>query len=281
MWAFMMSWFTPTVLFCVLNLVIGTIFITSNLNKHQHQQFGEGHSPRLVRVPSLLERVRSFDFSLYRALDNHHHHHQHQQQQFGEGHSPQLVRVPSLLDRVSSFDFSLYRAQDYHHHQQQQQFGERDSPQLVRVPSLLNRVRSFDFPLYRSEQPEPSPPDTQHTNPAHHQTLDQHPSQQDPDHHVKRSKSDASGETPSSPPAKVTKSASEKSVFPKFEEVEVVDHELPETKEKGSDTASLKEDEAVDAKADDFINRFRQQLKMQRLDSLKRFKDMLSRGSGH
>lgn len=39
------------------------------------------------------------------------------------------------------------------------------------------------------------------------------------------------------------------------------------------------EDERVDEKADDFINRFKQQLKLQRLDSILRYKEMLSRGA--
>ncbi|KAK8948607.1 hypothetical protein KSP39_PZI005855 [Platanthera zijinensis] len=37
-------------------------------------------------------------------------------------------------------------------------------------------------------------------------------------------------------------------------------------------------EDGVDARADDFINRFRQQLHLQRLDSLLKYKDMLSRG---
>jgi hypothetical protein len=38
-------------------------------------------------------------------------------------------------------------------------------------------------------------------------------------------------------------------------------------------------DDEVDAKADDFINRFKQQLKLQRLDSIIRFKDASNRGN--
>ncbi|XP_078432046.1 uncharacterized protein LOC144703690 [Wolffia australiana] len=37
------------------------------------------------------------------------------------------------------------------------------------------------------------------------------------------------------------------------------------------------DDEEVDAKADDFINKFRQQLKLQRLDSIVKYRDMLTR----
>ena len=38
------------------------------------------------------------------------------------------------------------------------------------------------------------------------------------------------------------------------------------------------EDAEVDAKADHFINNFRQQLKLQRLDSIKKYRDMFTRG---
>lgn len=42
--------------------------------------------------------------------------------------------------------------------------------------------------------------------------------------------------------------------------------------------APAKEDDGVDAKADDFINRFKQHLKLQRLDSIIRYKEMINRG---
>ncbi|KAL2940367.1 Solute carrier family 43 member 3, partial [Bienertia sinuspersici] len=38
-----------------------------------------------------------------------------------------------------------------------------------------------------------------------------------------------------------------------------------------------REDEGVDAKADDFINRFKKQLRLQRIDSIVRYKEMISR----
>ena len=68
---------------------------------------------------------------------------------------------------------------------------------------------------------------------------------------MRRSKSDRVGGVVVKPGEKMTKSASEKS-----------------TLEKKRETASLGYDEEVDAKADDFINRFKQQLRLQRLNSL-------------
>uniref|UniRef100_A0A5B7C5G4 DUF4408 domain-containing protein n=1 Tax=Davidia involucrata TaxID=16924 RepID=A0A5B7C5G4_DAVIN len=206
MWAFMTSWFTPTILFCVLNLMIGTIFITSNFKTHNKEQ--QNHS---------------------------------------EDHELR--------------------------------------PQLVRPPSILERFRSINFSLYRSEQPDPLQPETtHHTDPPADQAPDQNQSH-DQDHHLTRSKSAEASETPARVPVKMKKSASEKLVVEtSFEDVEASERQRPATvrerKTKGNETASSAEDEEVDAKADDFINRFKQQLKLQRLDSILRYKEMLTRGSG-
>lgn len=85
------SYFTPTYLFCFLNLMIGTIFIASNFKSHKEE---EDHQHQLDRVPSLLERVKSIDFSLYRSQ---------------QPDPTQLEPAPSLLQRVKSF--SLYKDQ--------------------------------------------------------------------------------------------------------------------------------------------------------------------------
>ncbi|GMQ09251.1 hypothetical protein CsSME_00052688 [Camellia sinensis var. sinensis] len=128
---FMASWFTPTTLFCVLNLMIGIIFITSNLKSHHHKP-----------PPSPLP-------------DNEYHHHHH--------HHP-LLRAPSILERVRSFNFSLYNSEqqpdnDPLHfspfHIDPYQQPNYHPPQLVGAPSFLERVRSFNFSFYRSEQPDP------------------------------------------------------------------------------------------------------------------------------
>ncbi|CAN0882030.1 Pathogen-associated molecular patterns-induced protein A70 [Linum grandiflorum] len=80
------------------------------------------------------------------------------------------------------------------------------------------------------------------------------------------------------------KSASTKSAFGHFEEEKIVEARRPATvREQKSN--KLNEEEVggdvgcVDAKADDFINKFKQQLKLQRLDSIIRYKEMVGRGS--
>lgn len=98
--------------------------------------------------------------------------------------------------------------------------------------------------------------------------------------HVSRTKSDtrpSAGEIPTKLTKKMKKSATMKSSFGHFEEEDIVEARRPATvKEKGSAKAT-DADEGVDAKADDFINRFKQQLKLQRLDSIIRYKDMIGR----
>jgi len=82
--------------------------------------------------------------------------------------------------------------------------------------------------------------------------------------------------------ARMRKSASEKWRADEKAAQEEEDEELrrPATVREGKRTASFfGEDEEVDEKADDFINKFKQQLKLQRLDSLLRYKEMLTRGS--
>ncbi|KAL7159207.1 hypothetical protein ABFS83_01G012500 [Erythranthe nasuta] len=102
-------------------------------------------------------------------------------------------------------------------------------------------------------------------------------------HFISRTKSDtepASGEFPTKLPARMRKSASLKSAFGHFEEEVVVEARRPATVRVTGNAKVTGGDEEVDAKADDFINRFKQQLKLQRLDSIIRYKDMIGRATG-
>ncbi|KAH6817180.1 hypothetical protein C2S51_000783 [Perilla frutescens var. frutescens] len=173
------SWFTPTVLFCVLNLMIGTIFITSTLKPPHSQPQSKDEQPppqpQLVRVSSFFERVKSFNLSRYHPDD-------HAVPTQEETLPPQLGRVPSFFERVKSFNLSSYQHSDpdpAHHDVPAQE--ETQPPQLVRVPSFFERVKSFN--LSRSQHSEPDP--------AHHAI----PAQEERHHHVTRSKSDTVAKT--------------------------------------------------------------------------------------
>ncbi|KAK2987539.1 hypothetical protein RJ640_021593 [Escallonia rubra] len=245
MWASMASWFTPAILFCVLNLVIGTIFVASKFKPRSHQrhhQLGGDNTPQLGREPSLLDRAISINLL-----------HKYDQ----PGPSPSDSRNPD---------------------------PQNDPPQPVQAPSLLERVKSVKFSSFKFEIYDPSRPDTHYSDPGSDRN-------QASDHHVARSKSDRLGETPVRAQAKLKKSVRaqaklKKSASASFadghmeeEQTEEIDRRRPATVRVG-EAASFGDDEGVDAKADDFISKFKQQLKLQRVDSLVRYKEMLGRGTG-
>ncbi|KAL1532576.1 pathogen-associated molecular patterns-induced protein A70-like [Salvia divinorum] len=113
-------------------------------------------------------------------------------------------------------------------------------------------------------------------------SIDEVYSQLTTDSHFSRTKSDTkltTGEIPAKLATKMRKSASVKSAFSHFEEGGIVEARRPATVREGvSARAAEVEEGCVDAKADDFINRFKQQLKLQRLDSIIKYKDMIGRG---
>lgn len=88
----------------------------------------------------------------------------------------------------------------------------------------------------------------------------------------------ASGEVPEKLARKMKKSASSRSAFSHFKEEDIVESRRPATVRE-SKVAAADDDVEVDAKADDFINKFKQQLKLQRLDSIMRYKEVIHRGT--
>ncbi|KAH7519210.1 hypothetical protein FEM48_Zijuj08G0011500 [Ziziphus jujuba var. spinosa] len=267
----MTSWFTPTSLFLFVNLAILIILLTSRkkpVGPHQHYHHHQQQQRQLARVPSLLDRVKSFNLSLYKFEFDQpttHHFNQHvtttterpaggyEQQPYPDNPAP-LARSPSLLDRLKSINLtSLYRSSEHEHPNPQTEI--LDSPERPDHEMVLMKPR----PNQSSES--------------------------DHDHLVRRSKSDSdSGATSSGQPEKMKKSASEREGLEGFvKEDEILERPVPAATrlEKWSDesrvseTRSSGDEEGVDAKADDFINRFKQQLRLQRLDSLKRFSEIL------
>ncbi|EPS60806.1 hypothetical protein M569_13995, partial [Genlisea aurea] len=92
--------------------------------------------------------------------------------------------------------------------------------------------------------------------------------------HFGRSRSEKEPAAPEAPAEKMRKSASAGSEIRNHrgEDDEAVEARRPTAREKRS-SRSGDGDEGVDAKADVFINKFKHQLKLQRLDSIVRSKD--------
>lgn len=241
--SFMISWFTPTsLLFLLLNLVIGTIVLSSRFGNHKnHQQqhqdrFTSYSSHQLVRAPSLLDRVRSFNFSHYK------------------------------FEHPNPEPEALWSAEPEH------MAPEHVNPVgLTRTPSLLDRLKSMDFStLLRSEKPDP---ETRHLDPneSQHETHVPNPRL---DNLVHRSKLESGGGAPVHHHEQIRKTVSEKSPLRGVDG----NHDVgDDRRRKVVRLRSFGGDEGVDAKADDFINKFKQQLRLQRLDSLLRYKEMLRR----
>ncbi|KAK4265657.1 hypothetical protein QN277_026681 [Acacia crassicarpa] len=271
------SWFTPSSLFLFVNLVIGTIVVSSRFGSsrkpsdHHHDGHGQPHLIR--RSSSLFERFRSFRFSKHDAAFP-------ETEYLQPVHdSPQLVRTPSLVERVRSFNFRFYNnvsepaGSDTVSAQPDDLTEHPTEPQLARTPSFLERLKSMNFSsLYRSDSVkaagevldgERDVPESKEDN--------------DAGNLVKRSKSESSRSTPVKSREKMKKSASE-NVASRRQQEEEVDRRTsgPATARQrgGNETASFEEDETVDAKADDFINRFKQQLRLQRLNSLLRYREV-------
>ncbi|KAG6431696.1 hypothetical protein SASPL_109778 [Salvia splendens] len=144
-----------------------------------------------------------------------------------------------------------------------------DRHSLVRVPSFLERVKSFNRSSYLSPQPEP--PAREVEQPPHpdaaareiHHAPDAAARGTDAPSHVVRTKSEAVVRAALAA-RPLQKSASERISILRGEEEE----------EERRRPATVRErrggDEEVDEKADEFINNFRQQLKLQRMDSILR-----------
>ncbi|KAF8040680.1 hypothetical protein BT93_B2800 [Corymbia citriodora subsp. variegata] len=332
-WATMNSWFTPSVFFVLLNLMIGTIFLTSSLSSpkpkeeeqephqpqhlHQqpqplplpHQQQHYEESPRLQRLPgspSILQRLKSISLYSYGSQEPNTHfgrtpevetHYGFLQQspelgreqEGGSGkESPFLTRSPSVLDRLKSFNLYKYVSQEagfsqIHHSSEQPLEPEQRGAQAEEEEEV--------DPAGDEEPEEPEEPELEGVEEEgegeeeDERSLDNVYNQLK-ENQVERTKSDtkpASGEILPKLPRKMRKSASVKSAFAHFEEDDVVvEARRPATVREGKGVGKASHeaaDEEVDAKADDFINRFKQQLKLQRLDSFMRYKEMINRGS--
>ncbi|KAL6839372.1 hypothetical protein ACP4OV_030642 [Aristida adscensionis] len=248
LWSAVHGFFTPAVLFVLLNLVIGTIAVTSKVTAPATAAAAEGDGAAASAAAG------------------------------GEQHR-RLSRVPSMaFDRLRSFNLSRFAA---------------PAPE----PAVAGAV---DLGY---EQEQPPAPAAEKEEAAVFQEAER-----EPEHaaHMERSRSEAAAEAELPRlPARLHKSASDKSAFAHFEAEEVeeavqaVEARRPATTRDGAarprgrprvaapepdPEAEEEAEEAaaaageVDARADDFINRFHHQLKLQRMDSILRYRETIRRG---
>ncbi|KAF8406885.1 hypothetical protein HHK36_006006 [Tetracentron sinense] len=288
-WASMNSLFTPTVLFVFLNLMIGTIAFRSGLRNQKRQQIEDEKQPQLDQAPSFFQRLASINLFRFKSEEI------IKPFRFltttlnpeGEYRSDEEPQFAPFLKRIKSINLFPYKSEEVKPKESEPQYTgdqEEKEPQLARTPSLLKRIKSINFYHNNSEEVLTTlqPQETEQTQ------IVKAPVEIE-DQNLRRINSDtrpASGVMPVKLPRKMRKSASLKSVFLHFkekeeeeEEEEIVLTRRPSTMRESKSKASEGDDEEVDAKADDFIDKFKKELKLQRIDSIIRYKDMLSRGT--
>ncbi|KAG2612379.1 protein TsetseEP-like [Panicum virgatum] len=265
LWSAVHGFFTPAVLFVVLNIVIGTIAVTSKVAAPAaadaaEEEEGAAAAPgaggeqyrKLSRVPSMaFGRLRSFNLSRFAAP------------------APE----PAVAGAVD--------------------LGYEQPPALAaeqEEPVVVQRVVEPEPEPEPELEPEPEPePEREHEDADAHTAA-----------HVERSRSEAAAqaELPRLP-ARLRKSASDRSAFAHFEAEEVeeavraVEARRPATTREGArarrapaaepEPEPEPEEEAgaggeVDALADAFINKFHHQLKLQRIESFIRHRETVRRG---
>ncbi|KAI3975396.1 hypothetical protein MKX01_004483 [Papaver californicum] len=255
----------------------------------------------LARAPSILERLKSINLYHYKSDDFNPFHSNiyHSQQQ--EEETTQLKKLSSVKNSKNR-DFLDHRALDnkkskvkvvqQHDNQQQQSPKQRPAatplgraspapPPLARAPSILERLKSIN--LYQDFIPN-----------FQKQPVDQFPEH---DHdfldHRALEKKKSGTNTPITKNKKKLMSAKSDvlSHFGEFDGHQDEDERRRNLTAKEKKSQSMNDhhkkefsddeegrvvDEEVDAKADDFINRFKNQLKLQRLDSIMQYKDLLT-----
>ncbi|XAR69249.1 hypothetical protein NMG60_11000764 [Bertholletia excelsa] len=261
-------------------------------NHYYSPQTHQAHNPETVthhisRTPSVLQRLSSINFFSFGSQEPHqsppvathfgpiedsaarYYSQQTHQAQITAKENEHIYRTPSVLQRLSSINFFGFRSQEPRHCRPIENSDSHFYPQQNnKSQTAETEIRQTRF-------------DEQDNEPR---SLDEVYSQLQ-GRHVNRTKSDtepASGQVPDRLPARMRKSASVKSAFAHFEEEDVVEARRPANinEHKTAAVAAEEDDHEVDAKADDFINRFKQQLKLQRLDSILRYKEMITGGSG-
>lgn len=335
-WASIRGYFTPATLFLVVNLVIGTIALTSRSHQrrrrsyhqddahhqeplhqlsqqeyHYYQQPQQQYAPPpapLARTSSVLDRLRSLGLYRFRSGDfppeytaaaashaqdvispvddetkqTHYARSRSEpapareekreasrmKKSSSEVRKAKVARAPARVVQAAVEEDVDARADgfidNFPPQQQELDYQEEYVPPpapapLARAPSVLERLRSFGLYRFRSGDlapeyaaPTPAPYATTAAADKKKQAAHYDRSRSEPAREQNKKKKQVPAE------ARMTKSSSEA--------------------RKAPEAAPSIVEEGVDARADDFINKFRQQLQLQRLNSLLNYKEMLNGG---
>ncbi|GAB4837101.1 hypothetical protein Ancab_002012 [Ancistrocladus abbreviatus] len=255
--ASMNSWLTPTVLFVILNLMIGTIAVTSGFgsastkpreNGTQHQDLSRQQTLqqlRLTNSPSVLQRLKSINFYSYRF------------------HEPTITTTTTVMapaeppssagatpEQIPDLDTRLRKS-----HAPKEDISANVGEEVPTMDEVYGQIQGSFFGGSKSD-----------TSPSAVEGYVKLP------RNVKRSSSDVSAFK-----------LSERDAVQEEERV-VVERLLPATVREVENRVTADniigdpDADEVNAKADDFINRFRQQLKLQKMESIIRKKEMVSEG---
>uniref|UniRef100_A0ACD5W0V0 Uncharacterized protein n=1 Tax=Avena sativa TaxID=4498 RepID=A0ACD5W0V0_AVESA len=228
-WSLVRGYFSGATLFLLLNVVIGTIALTSRSHRRRHNHHGDG--------------------------DEHHRHQQQRHQkdyvdQYAPAPAPApLARTSSVMERLRSLGLYRFRSGDF-------------PPEYnYSLSSAGDDESSKPQDQYARSQSEPAarPPVNKTGNVAEKAAKARVAKKPIPE--VKRLE-----RAPAPAPARLVQRAPKAPVARA-----VVKAPAPE--------AATATGTCVDERADDFINKFRQQLQLQRLNSLLNYKEMLNRGA--
>ncbi|KAG0539133.1 hypothetical protein BDA96_03G296400 [Sorghum bicolor] len=225
------GYFSPATLFLLLNMVIGTIALTSRSHRRRH-----GHRDD-VDGGHHYQYQHQHRGHVHDQPQHHHHHHQY-------APPPQLARTSSVMDRLRSLGLYRFRSGDfppeYNHH-----LSAATEDSAAAAAAHSSSVMKQDQAQYTRSRSEPArskrPPPARKNN------------DKKEDHAVVKNS------TSVSEVKKLERAPAPRGLVVREEE---------------DAAASV----SVDARADDFINKFRQQLQLQRLNSLLNYKEMLNRG---
>ncbi|KMZ71365.1 hypothetical protein ZOSMA_182G00560 [Zostera marina] len=293
-WVTVSSWFTPRVLFVVLNIVIGTIAIRSKLSNTSQSDDGNriegggefefGHDdhyyqPRLLsRGSSIVARLKSINL------------HRHVSSAFAP-FTTETLQPPPSEDAVRSKLSNTSQSDDgnriegggefefgHDGHYYQPRLLSRGSSIVARLKSInLHRHVSSVFAPFTTETLQQPPSEDAVTTSDRKEEIQKEPEMDQVDSDSVLTMEEAymaakRGNTNHS------LSLQNKVVMQELRKSVTKTATAKEKAKLKAKAARVEEDE-VDARADDFINRFKKQLQLQRMESLDRLKKMISRGT--